>query len=47
MFENISRLYNEDKLNIRGLEKAVKKGWITEDEKEKMIKEKGDEYVQH
>lgn len=43
MFENIKRLFvEENKLNIRGLENAVLKGWITNEQKEELILEKGE-----
>lgn len=43
MKSDIKRLYVEcGKLNIRGLEKAVSKGWITEKEMEVLIESKGE-----
>lgn len=37
MFNDLKRLFNEGKLTVKGLEKAVIKGWITTDEKETII----------
>lgn len=37
MFERLKRLYNEGKLTAEDLEKAVEKGWITEEQKEEII----------
>lgn len=43
MESDIKRLYIEEgKLNIRGLEKAITKGWLTEEEKESLIESKGE-----
>lgn len=33
MFERLKRLYNEGKIDEAGLDAAVVKGWITEDQK--------------
>lgn len=38
MFERLKRLYRDGKINENGLESAFKKGWITKEEKEKIIK---------
>lgn len=44
MKKNVKRLFVEEgKLNIRGLEKAISKGWIVEKDKEDMIESKGEE----
>lgn len=32
MFERLKRLYEEGRLNDKGIENAVMKGWITEDQ---------------
>jgi hypothetical protein len=32
MFERLKRLYKEGRIDEAGLEAAVKKGWITEEE---------------
>ncbi|HHX11549.1 MAG TPA: XkdX family protein [Clostridiales bacterium] len=37
MFNDLKRLFDEGKLTIDGLDKAVIKGWITADEKETII----------
>lgn len=37
MFETLTRLYLGGKLDAEGLEKAVKKGWITEDQMQEII----------
>lgn len=39
MFERLKRLYNEGKIDVIGLQKAVDKGWITEEQKEEIIGE--------
>lgn len=38
MYETLLRLYIQGKLTEVGLNNAVTKGWITEEEKEKIIK---------
>lgn len=38
MYERLKRLYRNGEINENGLEKAVTKGWITEEQKEKIIK---------
>lgn len=44
MKSDIERLYVEEgRLNIRGLERAVTKGWIAEEDKESMIESKGED----
>lgn len=40
MFERLKRLYNEGRIDEAGLENAVKKGWITEEEKQLIIDQK-------
>jgi hypothetical protein len=37
MFETLQRLYGEGKLTLQGLENAVVKGWITEEQKQEII----------
>lgn len=39
MFERLKRLYNEGKIDAEALEKAVEKGWITEEQKNEIIGE--------
>lgn len=36
MFETLKRLYLEGKLTVDGLENAVAKGWITEEQKQEI-----------
>ena len=36
MFERLKRLYNEGKIDAEALEKAVEKGWITEEQKNEL-----------
>ena len=38
MFEILQRLYKEGKLTLQGLENAVAKKWITEEQKEEIAK---------
>lgn len=38
MYKRLKRLYRNGEINENGLEKAVTKGWITKEEKEKIIK---------
>lgn len=38
-FERVRKLYREGKLTEAGLEKAVRLGWITEEEKQLIISE--------
>lgn len=40
MFETLKRLYMSQKLTKSGLENAVKKKWITQDQYEEIIKYK-------
>lgn len=40
MFDMLNRLYNEGKLTAAGLDNAVKKGWITQQQATEI---KGDE----
>lgn len=37
MFETIKRLYDSGKLSISGVIAAVSKGWITNDEAQKIL----------
>ena len=37
MYHRLERLYSDDELTLLGLDKAVAKGWITEEEKERII----------
>ena len=39
MYERLKRLYIEGKITEEGLTEAVKKKWITEEEKEMIIRE--------
>lgn len=39
MYENIKRLYKEGKLSLTGLQNAVNKGWITEEQLNMIVKE--------
>ena len=39
MFERLKRLYNEGKIDEAGLDAAVEKGWITEEEKIRIMTE--------
>lgn len=39
MFERLKRLYNEGRLTVDGLENAVARGWITEDQKKQITGE--------
>lgn len=43
MYERLKRLYLDGKINEKGLEKAVTKGWITEEQMNKIIK--GEQYA--
>lgn len=38
MFQTIARLYNENKISGKGLENAVKKGYITRDQMHQIAK---------
>ena len=38
MFEYLKSLYQEDKISEAGLDNAVSKGWITEEEKQEIVK---------
>lgn len=40
MYERLKRLYLADRLTDAALQTAVKRGWITDEEKEEIIKEK-------
>lgn len=37
MFETLLRLYQEGKMTEQGLDNAVAKGWITEEQKQEVI----------
>lgn len=37
MYNYLKKLYNEGKLSAAGIENAVTKGWITEEEKNAII----------
>ena len=37
MFERLKRLYNEGRLTVEALENAVRRGWITEEQKQEII----------
>lgn len=37
MFERLKRLYKSGALNEAGLEKAVRLGWITEEQKQEIM----------
>lgn len=41
MFERLKRLYNEGRLSMAGLETAVARGWITEEQKQEITKTEG------
>jgi hypothetical protein len=43
MKDRLMRLYKEGQIDDAGLESAVKKGWITEEEKEEIIASKNPE----
>lgn len=38
MYERLKRLYRNGEINESGLEKAVKKGWITKEQMDEIIK---------
>ena len=38
MYERLKRLYRNGSIDKNGLEKAVKKGWITEEQMNEIIK---------
>ena len=38
MYERLKRLYNEGKIDEEGLQRAVDKGWITEEQREEIIR---------
>lgn len=40
MYERVKRLYQEGGLTDKGLEKAVKLGWITNEQKEEILSSK-------
>lgn len=40
MYERLKRLYLADRLTDAALQTAVKRGWITDEEKEEIIEEK-------
>lgn len=39
MYNTLKKMYNEGKLDVSGLEKAVEKGWITQDQLDQIIAE--------
>lgn len=39
MYERLKRLYRNGEINESGLEKAVKKGWITKEQWMRLLKE--------
>lgn len=39
MFERLKRLYNEGKLDAQGIENAVVKGWITQEQADEILAE--------
>lgn len=39
MFERLKRLYNEGKLDAQGIENAVAKGWITQEQADEILAE--------
>lgn len=39
MFETLKRLYREGKLTLLGLDNAVTKGWITEQQKNEIVED--------
>ena len=41
MYATVRRLYLQNKVDESGLDNAIKKGWITEEEKKKIMAEKG------
>lgn len=41
MFERLKRLYQEGQIKEEALHNAVTKGWITEDQVEEILSEKG------
>lgn len=41
MYERLKRLYHEGKIDEQGLENAVAKGWITEDQRVQIIEDEG------
>lgn len=38
MYERLKRLYRDGEITENGLEKAVKKGWITKEQMDEIIK---------
>lgn len=40
MYENIRRLYQMEKLNQAGIQKALAKGWLTADQAARILAEK-------
>jgi len=40
MFERLKKLFLSDKIDENGLDSAVKKGWITEEQKEEILNSK-------
>ena len=41
MYATVKRLYVTGKIDESGLDNAIKKGWITAEEKKKIMAEKG------
>lgn len=41
MYATVRRLYLQNKIDESGLDNAIKKGWITPEEKKKIMAEKG------
>lgn len=39
MYNTVERLYKSGKIDITGLDRAVRLGWITEEEKQTIINE--------
>lgn len=37
MYNTVERLYKSGKIDLSGLERAIRLGWITEEEKETII----------
>ena len=38
-FERLRRLYREGRIDEHGLDAAIEKGWITEEQKERIVRE--------
>lgn len=37
MYENLKRLYKQGKISVSGIENAVSKNWITQDQANKIL----------